>query len=139
MAKITGKGAIITLDDSAGTPRIISADVVSYNIDYSVSAEDVTGFGEGSQNFTPGMLVSKVTLEVNWNTFATTGSWTVIRGIIGSATSKTLAIQPEGTGLTLTGEYMCEGVKISGAAKGSPISLGSVVFDVMGAVAPAWA
>jgi ABC-type nitrate/sulfonate/bicarbonate transport system substrate-binding protein len=121
MAKMSGKGAIITLDDSAGAPQIISADVVSYTIEYKVNAEDVTGFGEGSQNFVPGMRVVGVTLDVNWNTAATTGAWTVIRGIIGHATSKTLVVQPEGTGLALTGEYMCEGVSPSGAAAGSPI------------------
>jgi hypothetical protein len=139
MAKMSGKGAIITLDDSAGTPRIISGDVVSYTIESKANAEDVTGFGEGSQNFVPGMRVISVTLDVNWNTLADTGAWTVIRGIIGSATSKTLVIQPEGSGLALTGEYMCEGVSVSGAAAGSPIKLGSVKFSVMGAVAPAWA
>jgi hypothetical protein len=139
MAKMSGKGAIITLDDSAGAPQIISADVVSYTIEYKVNAEDVTGFGEGSQNFVPGMRVTSVTLDVNSNSAATTGAWTVIRGIIGAAASKTLAIQPEGTGLTLSGEYMCEGVSVSGAAAGSPIKLGSVKFSVMGAVAPAWA
>ena len=138
MAKVSAKGAVITLDDSAGTPRTISTDVESYEIQYAVDEVEVTGMNEGSHNFTPGQNIVGVTLNLYWNSAATTGAWTVIRGIIGSTTSKTLTIQPEGTGLTLTGEYMCAGAAPAGNPGGS-IKLGSVKFSVMGSSVPTWA
>lgn len=138
MAKVSAKGAVIALDDSAGTPRTISGDVESYEIQYAVDEIEVTGMNEGSHNHLPGQLIIGVTLNLYWNSAATTGAWTVVRGIIGSTTSKTLAITPESGGLTLSGEYMCAGVTITGSPS-SDIKLGAVKFNVMGATAPAWA
>lgn len=138
MAKTTGKNAIVTMDDSGGTARTVSADVASYSIEFTNNPEDVTGLGEGGQNFTPGLRVTKLTLEMYYNSAATTGSWTVVNGAIGSATSKTVTIQPEGTGLTLTGEGMYNMTGISGGADGTPLKF-SVEVLPMGAVAWAWA
>lgn len=138
MAKVSAKGAVITLDDSAGTPRTISTDVESYEIQYAVDEVEVTGMNEGSHNFIAGQNIIGVTLNLSWNSAATTGAWTVVRGIIGSTTSKTLTIQPEGTGLTLTGEYMCAGVTVTGSPA-ADIKLGAVKFNVMGSTAPTWA
>lgn len=138
MAKTSAKGAIITVDNAAGSPQTISGDVASYEIQYAVDSVEVTGFGEGSHNFTPGQRVIGVTLDVMWNSLATTGAMTVLYPIIGSTSSKTLTIQPEGTGLTLTGEYMLEGISPAGEPGGA-IKLGSCKFNVMGAIAPTWA
>ena len=139
MAKMSGKGGVISVDDSAGTPRDISKDVPSWEITYEVETPDVTGLTEQSRNFVPGILVTSVTLnDVLWNTAATTGSYTVIKGIIGSTTSKTVSITPEGTGAVYSGEFMCKGFTPSGGV-GDAIKLGSVEFLVMGAVAPSWA
>lgn len=138
MAKISAKGAVIALDDSAGTPRTISTDVESYEIQYAVDPIEVTGMNEGSHNFIPGQLIVGVTLNLYWNTAATTGAWTVVRGIIGSTSSKTLSITPESGGVALSGEFMCDGVAITGSPS-TDIKLGSVHFSVMGSTAPAWA
>jgi hypothetical protein len=138
MAKVSAKNAVIALDDSAGTARTVSTDVESYEIQYAVDPIEVTGMSEGSHNFIPGQLVIGVTLNLFWNGAATTGAWTVVRGIIANATSKTLAITPEVGGLTLSGEYMCDGVSITGSPA-TDIKLGAVHFSVMGATAPAWA
>jgi len=79
-----------------------------------------------------------VTLNLFYNSAATTGAWTVVRQIIGSTTSKTLAITPEVGGLTLSGEYMCDGISMTGSPS-TDIKLGAVHFSVMGATAPSWA
>ena len=138
MAKISAKGAVIALDDSGGTARTISTDVESYEIQYAADPLEVTGMNEGSHNFTPGQLVVGVTLNLYWNTAANTGAWTVVRGIIGSTTSKTLTITPESGGVALGGEYMCDGVSITGSPS-TDIKLGAVHFSVMGGTAPSWA
>jgi hypothetical protein len=138
MAKMSGKSAVVSVDDSAGTARAISADVKGYEIQYEVDPLEVTGFGEGSKNFVPGLIVTGITLEVIWNTAASTGAYTVIKGIIGAAASKTVSITPEGTGAIYSGEFMCDGFSPKSSPDGI-IELGSVHFSVMGASAPTWA
>lgn len=138
MAKVSAKGAVIALDDSAGTPRTISGDVESYEIQYAVDEVEVTGMNEGSHNFIPGQLIVGVTLNLFYNSAATTGAWTVVRGIIGSTSAKTLSITPEAAAVALSGEFMCTGVQITGNP-GSDIKLGAVKFSVMGSTAPTWA
>jgi hypothetical protein len=135
MAKISAKNAIITVDDSTGSPQIISGDVDSYTLQYDVDAPEVTGFGEGSHNFVPGMPVVGITLNVFWNSAATTGATTVLKGIVGNSTSKTVSVQPEGTGLALSGEFMLVGIEVTGTPK-DPIKMGACKFVVMGAVKP---
>jgi hypothetical protein len=138
MAKISAKSAVITCDDSGGSPQTISTDVESFEVQYAIDAPEATGFSEGSHNFVPGQRVVGITLNVYWNTAATTGAMTVLRGIIGSATSKTVSIQPEGTGLALSGEFMLTGIQPTGTPAGV-IKLGACKFVVMGSSAPAWA
>ena len=138
MAKISAKGAAISVDDSGGSPQVISSDVKSFEIEYAIDPLEVTGFGDGSKNFTPGQKVIGVTLDVFWNAAATTGAFTVLRGILGQATSVTVSITPEIGGLAFSGEFMCDGITPKGEVNGV-IELGSVHFSVMGSTAPAWA
>lgn len=136
--KVSAKNAVITVDDSTGTPQIISGDVMSYEIEYDVNKQDVTGFGEGAQNFIPGLPVIGLSLDVFWNTTATTGARTVLAGILGSATSKTVSVVPEPGGPTFSGEFMLDALNVSSTPDGV-IKIGTTHFSVMGAVAPAWA
>jgi hypothetical protein len=138
MAKISAKGAAISVDDSGGSPQVISSDVKSFEIEYAIDPLEVTGFGDGSKNFTPGQKVIGVTLDVFWNAAATTGAFTVLKGILGQATSVTVSITPEIGGLAFSGEFMCDGITPKGEVNGV-IELGSVHFSVMGSTAPAWA
>ena len=138
MAKQSAKGAVILVDNAAGSPQNVSVDCVSYDIQYAADAIEVTGFTEGSHNFTPGLKIIGINLEFLWNTAATTGSMTVLYPIVGHATSKTVSVQPEGSGLALSGEFMLESIAPSGTPGGA-IKLGTAKFVVMGAVAPAWA
>jgi hypothetical protein len=138
MAKISAKGAAISVDNSAGAPQVISSDVESYTIDYTVGTVDVTGFGE-PQNFVPDVVINKVSMSVKWNTAATTGATTVLRTIVGHATSKTVSVTPEAAGIAFSGEFVCVGIHVEGQAQGSAIGLGTVEFLPMGAVAGSWA
>lgn len=138
MAKVSAKGAVIAVDDSGGSPQIISSDVKSYEIEYAVDPLEVTGFGDGSKNYVPGQRVIGVTLDIFWNSAATTGAFTVLNGIIGQTTSVTLSITPESGGPAFSGEFMCDGITPKGEVNGV-IELGSVHFSVSGATAPTWA
>ena len=90
----------------------------------------------GAAMLTP--LTTAITLDVYWNTTATTGAMTVLKGIVGSTSSKTVSITPEVGGPVFSGEFMCDGIKPASSVDGV-IMLGSVHFSVMGATAPTWA
>ena len=136
--KISAKNAVIVVDDSAGTPRTISTDCVSFELEQDEGKLDITGFGEGSVNYIPGMPVYGITLDVKWNSTATTGAWTVLKSIFLSTTSKTVSITPEVGGQTLSGEFMLDALPVAGEPAGD-LKIGSVHFSVMGSTAPAWA
>lgn len=136
--KISAKNAVIIVDDSAGSPQTISKDCVSFTLEQNVNPIEVTGFTDGSKNFIPGMPVFGITLDVLWNSTATTGAMTVLRGIFNSATSKTVSITPEVGGQALSGEFLLDAFPTSGTPSGE-LKIGSVHFSVMGSVAPTWA
>lgn len=135
--KISAKGAVITLDDSAGTPRDISTGVINYEIKQMAGEKEVTGFQPVS-NFIPGLPVYEVALDVLFDSTATTGAWTVLKGILNSTTSKTLSITPEVGGQAFSGEFMLTNLPVKGAPS-DPLKIGSVTLKVMGGTAPAWA
>ena len=141
MAKISAKGAIIYVDDSAGTPRDISTNCVSYEIQQDAGALDVTGFGDGSKNFIPGLPVVGITLDVLYNSGTSDSCTSILRGILNSSTAKTVTIQPEtsdvGTSDVFTGEYMLDAFGVKGTPDGS-LQIGSIHFSVMGATGPSW-
>ena len=137
MAKISAKNAIITLDDSTGTPRIISSDVKSFELKQDAGKVEVTGFGESSANYIPGLPVLEVTLDVFYNIVADVGAWTVLNGIYMSATSKTLKIKPDPAGQVWTGEVMLDALPIKGAPADA-LEVGSVTFSIMGGAGGAW-
>ncbi len=139
MAKISGKAAIVNVDDSAGTVRNISTYVTAFEIQDGLDVPEVTGFTDTVSNFIPGQKNQSIKLTVLWATDATTGAMTVLRGILGSATSKTVSVQPEGTGLTFSGEFMLQGINPAARASSGAIQLGQVEFVPMGTTAAAWA
>lgn len=135
--KISAKGAVISVDDSAGAPQNISKDCDSFEVETDAGKIDITGFTEGSVNFIPGMPIYGITLNVKWNTTATTGARTVLQGIFMSTASKTVTVTPESGGSGFSGEFMLDALPTSGTPVGD-ILLGSVHFSVMGSTAPAW-
>jgi hypothetical protein len=138
MAKFSAKGAVITIDNSAGAAQDVSTDCTSFEIQEDAGALDVTGFGDGSQNFIPGLPVVGITFEFLYDTATTSGATTVLRGILNSSTSKTVTVKPETAGSTLTGEFMLDGLSVSGTPAGE-LKLGTAHFSVMGSTKPTWA
>ena len=98
----------------------------------------MTGFNEGGQNFVPGLPVDGVTLDLFYNSTATTGVTTVLRAIKAAGTACTMTIKPESTGLTLTFICFPDTVPVTATPAGS-LDMGSVHFSQMGSVAGSWA
>ena len=138
MAKFSAKGAVITIDNAAGSPQTVSTDIISFDIEEDAGAIEVTGFGDGSKNFIPGMPVKGITFEFLYDTATTSGATTILRGILNSATAKSVTIKPESAGTTLSGEFMLDALSTSGTPAGE-LKHGSAHFSVMGATKPSWA
>jgi len=138
MAKVSAKGAVIEVDDTGGTARVISGDILSYEIQYQNDTPEVTGFGDSSHNFIVGQVVRGVTLDALWNTAALTGAYTVIKNITAEGTTVTVKITPEAGAEYFSGEFICQGISVSGSASGDAIKLGSANFVVSGAASPGW-
>ena len=138
MTKMSAKAAVILVDNAAGTPQDISGDVVSFEIDDGLEAVDVTGFTNLVHQYVGGLTSGRITLNCLWNTDSTTGATVVITGIKGSTASKTVIIQPEGSGYNYNGEFLCLGSRVSASPDGA-IQLGAIEFVVFaGQAAPAW-
>jgi len=138
MTKFSAKGAVITIDNAADSPQDVSTDCVSFDILEDVNKLDVTGFTDGSQNFIPGLPVVGLTFEFLYDTHATSGATTILKGILNSSTSKTVTVKPESAGQTLSGEYMLESFGVNGTPTGG-LKLATAKFAVMGATKPTWA
>lgn len=138
MAKFSAKGAVITIDDSGGSPQDVSTDVTSFEIEEDAGALEVTGFGDGSKNFIPGLPVVGITFEFLYDTATTSGATTILRGILNSNTSKTITVKPETAGTTLSGEFMLDALNTAGTPAGE-LRHGTAHFSVMGSTKPAWA
>ena len=138
MAKFSAKDAVITIDNAAGSPQTVSTDIISFDIEEDAGAIEVTGFGDGTKNFIPGMQVKGITFEFLYDTATTSGATTILKGILNSNTAKSVTIKPESAGQTFSGEFMLDALSTSGTPAGE-LKHGTAHFSVMGGTAPSWA
>lgn len=138
MAKISAKGAVITITDSGAVARTISSDVDLFELSQDAGALEVTGFTDPSKNYITGLPVYEVTLNVIYDNTATTGAWAVLKGDFLLSTPTTLTIKPDASGQTLTLYCMVQNLPMKGTPNGK-LEIGSVKLVPMGTTAPAWA
>ena len=140
--KLTGRWIKVLLDDSGGTPRDISTDVVSVDVPIEYDEIDMTGFQDAVQSSAPGLPVMNVELQLNMNPLADTGGYTVVKSILGGSTGRTLTVQVGQGAVPTTGDPEFEGefwlpkLNLSANPKGG-IPLAVSLRPVSG-VAPAW-
>lgn len=125
MAKQTSKNAVILIGGYVLSPYSSSYTTNGPRVD----ALDVTGFGEGSQNFIPGMDTGDLTLNMYWDNVA--GSVNTALSPLGN---KAVTIIPEGYVLgndALSMWAMQENFSPKADTK-SPITVESVKFSATG-------
>lgn len=111
MAKYAVSGnSTISIDDSGASARNLSAYAVSYDAEYVRPALDVTGLSDTAERVIADIQRHpEFSVEFIYDDTATTGSWTVIKGIVGSIGTVTMLV--DGT-LGLAGEALCTGFSI---------------------------
>lgn len=120
--KTNSKHIRVSVDDSGGTARDISASVSSVSgVGLTYAETDVTAYSDGVINFTLGHPSSEIEISGPINNTASTGAHIVFAGIAGVETStKTVTIQigikaaPTGGDPEFEGEYICSSYLING-------------------------
>ena len=120
MAFVHGKGAVVNIDDSAGTPRDLSAYITSSDFEITAETAETTAYGKSAKTFIVGLKDGKVSFNGNWDVTATTGPDAVLSGLIGVG-PLTVDWRPAGsasTNVKYTGEAICTSYKASAPVGG---------------------
>jgi hypothetical protein len=116
MAKFGSASAVVTIDDHGGTPRIITAHVLTIGgLKISQITEENSPFGMNHEQNTPvgKQKFGPVTISGNYDDTATTGPHAVFSTLetTPSDATRTLVVQPDGV-KTLTIEVYCTDYEI---------------------------
>lgn len=120
--KTNAKHIRVSVDDSGGTARDISAAVANINgVGLTYAETDVTGYSDGVTNFTLGHPLSELEITGPLSNTATTGAHIVFTGIVGVETSTfTVTVQigiraaPTTGDPEFEGEYICSSYVVNG-------------------------
>ena len=117
MAKESGIGATLTIDDSGGTGRAVTNDIVSTTFDTPRAELIVTGLDVSSQERLLGLGDFTATCVGVFNDAASTGWFTVISDALSTDVARTWSYVLSAQ--TLTVETNCTGVSYPRGADGS--------------------
>ncbi len=125
MPKVSAKNGIIVVGGYN-----VGFDAASYDTDYSVETLDITGFGEGWQNYTPGKFTGQMAVNFFWNDVASRAN----DALIPLSSGQAVTVIPEGWTLgnaCLSMWAMNANYGPSGGAN-TVLSAGNVVFQTNG-------
>ena len=135
MAKVTGLGATIAVDDSGGTARTISNDISNYSQSTPRGVQDITGVDKSAMERQLLLADYQLTLNGLVNTTASTGSHAVFRTVPSTSVARTVTITVASQ--VLASEILFSDYNLTRAQDGS------LVFTAPGALAdgtvPTWA
>lgn len=108
MARAHGKNLAFSIDDSGTTLRDISTDVTGVSgLPGERPLADATGAQAAGESSTPGIYRAEFTVSGFFDTTATTGSHTVLTGLLSTTATSTFEFGPGGDGsgaIKYTGE-----------------------------------
>lgn len=137
------RGVTISIDDSGGTPRDLSGDLVPGSLSglgFTSPALDMTGESDTVQNFLGDRKVNTITCRFHANDTVTTGASTVLNGIVGSVVTVLVKIGQAGVAPTtgdqkFSGEFLCVAAPM--VNDGGRL-VHDCTFQPSGSVAQAW-
>ena len=120
MAKSSGITTTLNVDDSGGTPRNISNDVLSFGLNTPRGVQDITGLDKSAIERLLLLADGQVTLTMAFNPAATTGQHTVFRTMSSSSATRTVQFVINSTpSATLSMEMICSDYSVPRAQDGS--------------------
>lgn len=137
------RGIRISVDDSGGTLRDLSGDLVPGSLNglgFSAGEVDMTGESNSVGNVLADRLQNTLTMRFHTNNTATTGATTVLNGIIQKVGTVTIQVGSAGAAPTtgdqqFSGEFTCLDVTI--VPDGGKL-VHQVTFRPGSSTAPAW-
>jgi hypothetical protein len=135
MAKSTGLGASVAVDDSGGTPRTISNDITDFTINTPRPDQDVTGIDKLARERL--LLLADFTISLNgvFNPAATTTAHAVFSTVPSSSVNRTTTVTVQAK--ILAGELLYTDYALTRGADGA------MTWTAPGALAdgavPTWA
>jgi hypothetical protein len=94
MAKTHGMGATITVDDSAGTPRIMSNSNTNFEMATPRGVQDITGVDKSAMERQLLLADASFTFNGVFDTTASTGAHAVLSSVSSTSVARTSKIQP---------------------------------------------
>lgn len=126
MAKVSAKGAVITLNS-----QDLSKYISSYEIEWAQQVDEVTGFTDGWKNYLAGVPMAGLTLDFFWQTTADANNvYITLKTLMG--TPATCSIVPEAGGPSFSGTFFCDGIKPAGQASSGAITMTGVHLSASG-------
>ncbi len=135
MAKASGIGMTVQVDDSAGTLRAITNDVLSCTFGTPRGQQDITGLDKSAIERLLLLADGTVTLTVAYNTAASTGSHTVLKTIPSTSVNRTVTLTPPG-GSALSMEMIGTNYSLNRGQDGS--LTGTAEFALADGAVPTW-
>jgi len=126
MAKLAAKNAIVLIGGYN-----FSTYATSFEATHDLGLVDVTGFGDGGKNFIPGLPSGKMTIDMLWDSTATTG----VHAVLSAFPTGVVTVLPEGYALgnnTVSMPYTQANYSPAGKPDGA-IQAGSIGFEGYGA------
>lgn len=135
MAKVSGLGDTVSVDDSGGTPRAISNDITDFTINIPQALLDATGVDKSAQERLIGLGDGTVTLNGVTN-FASNQSHDVFKVRTGTRTV-TITLYEDGSGdPRLIMEMLVASYDITRGADGA--STWSATLNLQSGTTPTW-
>jgi hypothetical protein len=137
MAKSSGITTTLSVDDSAGSLKDISTSVLSFDVSTPRGSADITGLDKSAIEKLLLLSDGTVTLNLQYDPTATTGSHTVFRTMSSSSAARTVTILINSTPTaTLTMEMICTEYTLNRSQDGNLTATATLMLQ-NGAV-PTW-
>ena len=128
MAKMTGIPMTVTVDDGAGTARIITNDVKSVTLDMSRAMADITGVDKLGPERTGLLSDATCTLTGAWNPAANPTFFSAFKDIATTNIDRTLVLVYPGPA-TFTAEMRAASMNVGRAESGEMTQTVSLVLS----------
>ncbi len=128
MSKLTGIPSVCTVDDGAGSARIITNDVLSCTLNTSRNLADITGLDKLGHERTGLLSDATVSLTGQWNPAAAPSFFTTFKDIGTTNIDRTVVLTFPGTA-TFTAEMQLESVDYARGADGNLVATANLVLS----------
>jgi hypothetical protein len=137
LAKSSGITSTVSVDDSAGNAQNISTSVLSFDISTPRGSADITGLDKSAIEKILLLADGQVTLNLQYDPTATTGSHTVFRTMSSTSATRTVTIVINSTpSATLAMEMICTDYTLNRGADGNLTA--TATLQLQNGAVPTW-